>query len=79
MRTVNFPVRHTAALYKENQAKELSLYTVIFGVVKCYCCPVDSSVFTSSQHCCDFLVSFNYGLALMQRSAMENNWNNNNN
>ena len=35
---------HTAALYKEYQVQELSLYTVIFGIVKCYYCPVDFSV-----------------------------------
>lgn len=41
--------RRAAALYKENQVKELSLYAVIFGIVKCYYCPVDFSVFIFSK------------------------------
>lgn len=39
-----FQAFHTAALCKEYRVQELSLYTVIFGIVRCYYCPVDLSV-----------------------------------
>lgn len=53
------------------------VYAVILGL--CYDGPVDFYVFISCQHCHWFFVSFSiYGLALINKSGVEDVWVRNN-